>query len=1164
MSIAASKQMEKYFSDLNSEVNKCYSLADSARSKGYDPDKTTSIMLAKDLSERVEGLISVVAPQIRGSGVSERIKELEKEFGMQDWRVALKISEEIAKEKFCKFKTKLEAMEVGIRAGFAYVTVGVVASPLEGFVKLVIKNTADNKEYFSPFYSGPVRSAGGTAGTVSLLIADYVRVKMGYAKYDPTEKEIKRCFAELEHYHDRITNLQYFPSQKESDFIAMNIPLQVDGDPTEKIDVPNYKDLPRIATNKLRGGFCLVFAECLMQKAKKVWNKMKPWAEEFDLGHWNFLEVFLEIQKEAKSKGIVKLKDKGVNVSPDYTYIKDLVAGRPVLGHPLANGAFRLRYGRTRTSGFSSDALHPATLFILNEYIAIGTQLKTERPGKSTVIASCDKIEGPIVKLKDGNVIFIEDIETAKLLSKNVEEILYAGDILINYGDFLDRAHVLLPPGYCEEWWALEFARVISFDDKLIYSEFLKGPLVTKPNCREAFTISKKYNIPLHPKYTYHWSTILSQQVFELLEWFDKAVVKEDKIILPITKNEYSSLKRILELIGAPHRLVNNEYVVLEEDWADALRISLGLYTPGYDIIKIKSKFDSSLSSLDFLNLISEVLIKDKNGYFIGSRMGRPEKAKLRKLTGSPHGLFPVGEEGGRLRCFQAALEKGKVTSQFPIYYCEFCKKYTVYPKCHVCNAESKSKFFCRTCGYIEDKCPHDFIRTYHELKLDIKEYFDSSLKHLGIKDYPELIKGVRGTSNKDHIPEHLSKSILRAIHGIHVNKDGTTRYDMTEMVLTHFKPYEIGSTVEKLRSLGYDKDVYGNILIQDNQIIELKCQDIVLPACHESLEEGADEILFRTANFLDDLLDKFYKVDRFYNLGKKEDLIGHLVVGLSPHTSAGIVCRIIGFSKTQGMLCHPLLHSIMRRDCDGDESGVMLLLDALLNFSPKLLSGHRGATQDEPLVLTSCLIPSEVDDMVFNMDIADSYSLEFYEACSNFKHPSEVKVETLRTRLDTPGQYEGLMFTHDTTNLNDGVRCSKYKLLPTMEEKVFGQMDLAEKLRAVNTSDVARLIIERHFMRDIKGNLRKFSMQQFRCVGCNEKYRRPPLRGVCLNCKGKLIFTISEGSVIKYLEPSLSLAKKYKLPSYLVQTLELTKQRVEMVFGKEKDKQQGLGRWFG
>jgi len=119
--------------------------------------------------------------------------------------------------------------------------------------------------------------------------------------------------------------------------------------------------------------------------------------------------------------------------------------------------------------------------------------------------------------------------------------------------------------------------------------------------------------------------------------------------------------------------------------------------------------------------------------------------------------------------------------------------------------------------------------------------------------------------------------------------------------------------------------------------------------------------------------------------------------------------------------------------------------------------------------------------------------------------------------------------------------------------------MALCEKIRAVDTTDVARLVIERHFIRDTKGNFRKFSMQSFRCVGCNSKFRRPPLTGRCTNCGGKIIFTISEGSIIKYLEKALRLARDYHVSEYLLECLELTKKDIESMFGKEKEKQTTL-----
>jgi DNA polymerase II large subunit len=283
----------------------------------------------------------------------------------------------------------------------------------------------------------------------------------------------------------------------------------------------------------------------------------------------------------------------------------------------------------------------------------------------------------------------------------------------------------------------------------------------------------------------------------------------------------------------------------------------------------------------------------------------------------------------------------------------------------------------------------------------------------------------------------------------------------------------------------------------------------------------------------------------------------------LAPHTSAATIGRIIGFSKTQGLFYHPYLHCATRRDCDGDEGCVFLMMDAFLNFSKRYLPSSRGGTMDAPLVLTTVLVPQEVDDMCFHMDIAWRYPLELYRGAQDFKLPWDVKVLVVGDVLGQPKEFYGMGFTHGSLSVNMGNRCSAYKTLPSMQEKLESQMDLAQKLACVDERDVARLVIEKHFIRDLRGNLRKFSQQVFRCVKCNEKYRRPPLAGNC-GCGGRIIFTISEGSVVKYLTPAESLVKKYALDPYLAQSIELTRRRVEEVFGKDPEKQLGLGDWFG
>jgi len=82
--------------------------------------------------------------------------------------------------------------------------------------------------------------------------------------------------------------------------------------------------------------------------------------------------------------------------------------------------------------------------------------------------------------------------------------------------------------------------------------------------------------------------------------------------------------------------------------------------------------------------------------------------------------------------------------------------------------------------------------------------------------------------------------------------------------------------------------------------------------------------------------------------------------------------------------------------------------------------------------------------------------------------------------------------------------------------------------------------------------------------VKCNEKYRRPPLIGKCSECGGKLIFTISEGSVVKYLGACIMLCEKYNFSPYLKQTIDMLRINVDNFFGKEKEKQVGLAGFMG
>src|SRR3989344_2570355 len=108
------EKIKKYYDEIDKKIRIAYEIAGKARSLRYDPVDSVEIPLARNMAERVEGLISTVAPQIKNSGIVKRVEELEEKYGKLDWRVALIVSLEVAREKFCLFKDKHEAMEIGI------------------------------------------------------------------------------------------------------------------------------------------------------------------------------------------------------------------------------------------------------------------------------------------------------------------------------------------------------------------------------------------------------------------------------------------------------------------------------------------------------------------------------------------------------------------------------------------------------------------------------------------------------------------------------------------------------------------------------------------------------------------------------------------------------------------------------------------------------------------------------------------------------------------------------------------------------------------------------------------------------------------------------------------------------------------------------------------
>ena len=1062
----------EYFDQLETLLEKEYQIAQRARIQWKDPVPEIEIPRAKDMADRVE---SLVGPR----GIADIIRSLDMQ-GVSREDIALKAIDGIIESHFQGEKTA----EQCVRTSLAILTEGIVAAPLEGIAKVKIKSNFDGTTYLAIYFAGPIRSAGGTAAALVVLLGDYIRQKLHLDRYKITEEEVERFIEEMELYN-RITRLQYFPIPEETKKALQEIPVEITGDSTEQEEVSGHRNLERVETNRVRGGAMLALAESVIQKSKKVYK----YAQTFGIPGWEWLNDFHKVM--AKEEGAIKKNDK---------YLRDVIAGRPVFSYPMRRGGFRIRYGRSRNTGLGAWGIHPATMSVCKGFIATGTQLKTERPGKATAAAPVDSIEGPIVKLLSGDVVRLETYEAAEKVRDDIDEILYMGDALISYGDFLQNNHVILPSGYVEEWWAQEIPMEV---DPYTVSE------------EEALDLSKTHGVPLHPKYTYFWNYLEKEELQALLEW---------------DRTSYSpAVSETLETLGVPHGVREGKILIESPAFFQCLN---------------PEQYDPELDVMEAVSRMAGFPVRAKCHYTVGVRMGRPEKSKYRVMSPPVHVLFPVGNYGGKTRNLMKAKSSRGIEVEIVNLKCPKCEEITYKRICPKCGAKTEFFKICtnRACSVDQMKTDYELcpacnmpLRLSSRRKINLSEELEQTGESL-----PEQVKGVMGMTSGYKFPEPVMKGILRARNKVYVFKDGTIRYDATDMPLTHFTPQEIGVSVEELKELGYTHDHTGMPLEQGDQVVELMVQDIIV-------SRNAIDYLIRVTRFIDDLLEKFYGLDRHYNVKTEKDLLGQLVIGLAPHTSAGVLGRIIGFVEARVSYAHPYFHAAKRRNCDGDEDAIILALDALLNFSQFYLPEKRGGKMDAPLVLTTKIDPREVDKEAHDLDILPVYPLELYT--STFISPSDVRVETVKDRLGTPEQYQGFKFTHSNTDIAKGPQESAYKTLPTMKEKIDAQFEIARRIRAVDINDTAERLIKSHFIPDLIGNLRSFSKQSFRCVNCNKKYRRVPLKGSCTRCGGKIVLTISRGSVVKYLEITKELEQKYTLSNYVRQRIHLVEREIESMF---------------
>src|SRR5256885_10031845 len=294
-----------------------------------------------------------------------------------------------------------------------------------------------------------MRSAGGTEMGMTMIVGDHVRRRLNLQPYKATEGEARRFVEELRIYERAVARFQYRNSDSVLHDAMLRLPVEPNGVETDPVEVAVNRNIARIETNRVRGGALRVINDGLLGRSQKVLRIV----ERLSLEGWDWLRPL----KTAYAEG---------EEAKEFMFMEDVVGGRPIFAFPGAQGGFRVRKGRARNTGLASVGVHPATMEILGGFLAVGVQMRTERPGKAGIVTAVDSIEPPVVRMMDGSVVRIDNPSEARAVKDRIDRILFLGDLIVRYGEGLENNRRLVPSGFVEEWWSQLLAETLkTFED---------------------------------------------------------------------------------------------------------------------------------------------------------------------------------------------------------------------------------------------------------------------------------------------------------------------------------------------------------------------------------------------------------------------------------------------------------------------------------------------------------------------------------------------------------------------------------------------------------------------------------------------------------------------------------------------------------------------------
>ncbi|MFX1504816.1 MAG: hypothetical protein ACFFDC_01765 [Promethearchaeota archaeon] len=1096
------KEFQEYIQNLKDVLETQVQLAEKARARRFDPRSTIESRLTFSTKAKITSILNI--PKL------EEYLPPNLSLHESSLLLAADIAKQIVNGRFVK-ESRENLILLALHSALVILSQGLISVPHESIPKISI---GSKSSHLTIYFSNTIRYTTGEIIGLVILIADYIRQVLHLNRFNPSPELINRYVEELDIYftmNDRSWHLK----KDLINFLVQNIGVEISGEAYERIEVKKYRNLPNM-TNRLRMGMCVAFDKVIEDINSIAHHRLTSGIPE-----WEWLEPpFKGIRREKHEFGRGEVR-----------------GTQPLLSKSGKAGGFRLRYGYSRNTGQGAAGIHPGTMY-LSKMLSPGTNIKIDFMERPLTIFPVSTLLGPLVELKDGSSERIDSLKRLREVENDVIQIWEMGDILLSPDDIPTTETIELS-AWTEEWWSQEIKRFISSKFRSLENfaiilrispielvNLLKEPTSFHPSPEIALNLSRITQVPIHPYYSFNWNEIAISDLMRLIQKinsFNYDLLPDDE-----------DLKIILRQLGVPF-VINNGYIQSER-FQPYINFFRGKHE---EIQQLLSNSSTSLNIEDIVQKLIKVPIKSLCHRRIGLKIIRVEKAEQRHINPPAHILFPIGSHGGSQRDLLKTKKGATINIQLSERFCTTCGDSTFVSYCPKCLQETKQHYVCKQ-GHISEtiKCSECGQYTFPaRIKpIDIEGLIAAGIQKTGISDLKK-IKGVSYLNSKNRIPENMTKGILRAKHNLFVYKDGTCRFDQTNAHLTHFTAKEVHISVEDLLRLGYTHDVFGNDLIKDDQLLEINPYDVIV-------SKAACEFLVRLSKFIDDELTYLYEEPPYYRINSLNDVIGSLIVGVSPFSMVAVIGRIIGWADNNVTYAHPIWHIIKTRNCNGDIDSITLLLDVFLNFSKEFVPSLRGGTMDVPAIIN-------LTDRWEEASIYASYNsvltnLSFYRNLIN----NPLKEDLLSYKMSYLTPPLPVFHTIDNVssyNFDNLFRESK------IISKIETELQVLSRIRGVVEGEFVDNILVNDFLPKISTSMTRFFLQPVRCNTCNTTFRRIPLSN-CPVCHRQTIgLTLSEGWVLRYLQIVNQLKAQYdsEISEYCRSWVELVELNKRLLFDK-------------